>query len=795
MMNRIKLVFSPAFILLMAGAFITYWFRVYFTSENLPAVDLPSHFVFARQLRDHLLEGRIVFYDHTTFTGVPVFRFYSFLPALCTVLLSYPLELFASDPIVLSTHLILVLGMAIMPFTLYFAVWPLVAEISNGFDKQRLNQITVACLASAFAFWFINHDKQWHGIGAAAPMNIGLFAQVFGWHLFLVYLGYLARLRANASSRNFLGLGISYALLPISHTLTFVFVSFIGGLAFLFFGKNRRQIFVAHIMGFGLAGFWFWPTLSLLGTFTTYDVIRPEGDFLEILFRYPWNGLGRSIKSWFQGEFQTLEVIHLLQPFLVLTILLHPRINRQGTLFNYFLFGVLTVLLFSSGFIASSMPVGLHYYRFIAYEFLIFMVITCAVPMVFGVGSRFEKGIRLGICGLSIFSVYVNTTLPHIERQKIIDHKGEAYLSDENKVLDYFAGLPTKGRVYIEYLSNYDTYPFLSVHYVSSKLYPKAGFEAVVNSHLQESMSYRMLVASAKLLGAKTYNPPLLFTDHAGLDDPAKIEQLRAFGVTHVICAEKKFCNRLYNVLEKKPVKIGRYKIFTLLPDGFAPVQSAEKILIGYKDEKGTLPYYFIQYYFYGKQALFYKYHLLDLTKESQLPAGVKAVIINSSDPKSTGSFREDPGVKFHRADYTPKLYSLNHYDVHYPHNLEFDRYLEAEIFLNNFVVRSGLPYAQVPPKVEPTYPEFIWSQDGQSFEIRGVTPGKIYRVNYSYFPYWQIEGGRSFRGSEERLFIEAEGTTIKGHFTPWSAVSSYVGLMFTIISGLFAFAVFRRSR
>jgi hypothetical protein len=751
-------------------------------------------------MREHLLSGRIVFYDPSTFTGFTVNLFYGFLPALFAVLISYPLGLFVADPIVLGMHITLVSGMALLPATIYFAAKPLVQEFIPSLKSARHVRSALAILAVTLGFWFVNHDKQWHGIGAAAPMNIGLHAQVFGWHLFVLYLGFISRLylvedNRKANSRYFLGLAFTYALLPITHTLTFVFTTFTGGLLFLLLPNLRKRIFAAYLLGFCLVGFWFVPSLSLLGTYTTYDVIRPEGDFFEIIFRYPWYGVLRTLRSWLSGENILLDLIHIILPLILLTILIHPKIKREGVIFNLFLVCLLAALFFSSGFIASSLPVGLHYYRFVAYQFIILVLLSTAVPLVFlKQVDRFSFRLLL-ICGVAIAALSLNLALPHKEREKIISHKGLNYLQDERDVIEYFQARPNKGRVYIEYLSDYSKYSFLSVHYISSRLKIETGSEAIVNSHLQESMSYRMLVASAKLLGAKTYNPPLLFPDTAVLDDQTKLEQLQAFGVTHVICAERKFCNNLLEVVQAPYIKIGRYKIFELLPNGFKKIEPANKILLGYIDDKGTLPFYFVEYFMYAYQPLFKKYHLIDLTKHDAIPEGINHLLLNTT--KSIDAplgFRVDPGIKVYRVNYQPRNYVLNHYEVHYPHNVEFDRYQEAQEFLKNFSAQSGLAHVTFNPSESFEAPHFEFSPNGQEFTASGLTPGQFYRINYSYFPYWNVTGGEIFRGSEERIFIQAKDSTIKGVFTAWNSAASYVGLALTMVAVLFCLAIYRKA-
>src|SRR5690606_9158538 len=107
---------------------------------------------------------------------------------------------------------------------------------------------------------------------------------------------------------------------------------------------------------------------------------------------------------------------------------------------------------------------------------------------------------------IAMFALVTTVSLPHSERKMLFEKVGTDYLKDEDMIFDHFKSLEGKKRVYFEYLTNYKVYPSLSAHYLDSGLFAATGNESMVNSHLQESLTYRYITAAANSLGAKTYH-------------------------------------------------------------------------------------------------------------------------------------------------------------------------------------------------------------------------------------------------------------------------------------------------
>ncbi|HFD11030.1 MAG TPA: hypothetical protein ENJ32_00965 [Crenotrichaceae bacterium] len=777
---------APYCILAIIAGFIIWWFRVYFTSEAVASVDLPSQISLTKQLKEQLLAGHLSFYDPTTFTGWPAFQFYGFFPSLVAACGAYLFSFFASDPVILSTHVLLVFGAALLPFSFYFAGLPLAQDLIGYDNDLPLHyRWTLALMSSVWCFWFLNHDQQWYGIGAAAPMTIGLFSQLFGWHFFLLHLGILLRYLRTGLTRYSILLSMSYGLLLISHTLTFVFSSFIVLLCWFWFSQYRWKLFTIHLTGIGLVAFWFVPFISLMGDFTTYSIVRPKGDFLELFFRYPLYGLLRSIHTWFSGEFKLINPINLINALLFITLFYHQKISKTGLLWMLFIFILLALTLFSSGFVATSFPIGLHYYRFLGYCFILAVLIACVIPLVY---LRKEDNLTTAIItAIAIICFAATIALPHEKRKLIQANSTNTHLAVQNQVLDYFKDIPEKGRVYVEFLKSHKRFTPLARHYLSSQLYEFSGFESVVSSHLQETISYRMIVASVQMLGAKTYNSALLFKKNAQLDDRANIELLKSFGITHLVAGRSRFYRRIKRFAVLEPVKIGNYYIIQIQQPPTDKITPVNKQVIGFLDLKGNLPFHLIEFYFYSRRQLSKNFELIRLENRNAIPAGLDGLLINHDEDKLQLSEKWKTDNQYVIEINFSKHYLLDHYKPHYPHNVEIDAYHDVEDYLDKEagllkVFKQFGEFADAGLSSNEN-PELIWSDDKQTIYLNNLKPEQIYRINYSYFPYWQSQNGKVLRGSGERMFFIPNQPSATLKYSKWGFISTAIGYLLTLIS------------
>lgn len=767
---------------LYCSVFLLSWYAVYFTSGPVPSVDLPSHIALVELMIEQLGHGRIVFYDHTMFSGWVPFHFYGFLPALLNAVLAILLEPMSIEPVRLAAHLLLLFGAALLPFSFLFATRPLVRELlGESFDWRAAS--VHAVLSCVFCFWFLNHDEQWFGIGAAAPMNIGLLSQLFGWHFLLWYLRSLFCLLEGSKS-GWKYLALWYGALLITHTLTFVFASFLGFFYLIWSSHKRKELLLAHFTGVALVSFWFLPMAYFLGEFTAYDPHRPQGDFLQLLFRYPWFGVVRSLSA---GEF-FFHPINLLAPLFLILIVGCREFRSTHLFWGLFISGILGGIVFSSGFIASSIPFGFHYYRFLGYLFLIFVLMFLCVPMIFLRGARGSVLREGSIVVLCLLAFFMTLRMPHYEREMIKEKANTSYLSDEDSILEFFRDEVSGGRVYFEYINSYKTFPPLSAHYLDSSLSLKTGNESMVNSHLQESMTYRYVTAAASGLGANTYSVPHLYKENYFADDEQKLDQLRELGITHIVSGKKTFRMKLEELIPEAPKKFGRYRIFTLQEPPFSPVKEIDKWLIGYRDIKKNLPVSLLQKYFYAHGDLYSQFELVDLSDLDQIPVGIDILLLNTEDPDESERMKASSEVKKVIPINFKNRYHLDHYDVHYPHNVELDlfraihRYLSTIIRLPERLVEFSEDRVGSSSILEEEA-NLRWLDEEQQLHLSGLKKDRWYRINYSYFPYWQSDDALVLRGLGERMLLLPESEEVTLTFSRFSHWTAWGGLFLSFLA------------
>ena len=778
--------------------FLVCWFRHYLSDQNIASVDLPGHIAAIERLGMHWWRGNFSFYDPHWMSGWPAFQFYGFFGHLLAAILSYPLRLFSDEPVRFAVHLLFVFGSAALPFSVYYASLPFAKEIADrSFDRIRWLLAISVC---TFTFWFLNHDQQWHGIGAAGISNIGLFGQLFGWHFALLHFGALSRFIRVPSPRNSGWLTLFFFLTLISHLLTAVFSASLVLLSFLWFRERRVGLILSHALSFLLAGFWFLPILLYSGSYTVLDIFRPRGDFLELFLRYPWYALARNFGSWVEGEFQILNPTNIIALVFLVGILVHGAVRRSRLLIVFTVFLMIVLIAISSGFVASSLPVGFHYYRFHAYLFLFLCVVVSVVPIAFLVeveGSVGEKILAIGMAAVLLASFGFTARLPHYEWKQIHAHTGQHYLSDEQAVLDYFREQPQKGRVLFEYFSDYQRFPFLSAHYMVSRLQKETGFESINGLFIQSSLAIRFPIFSAYRLGAKLYRAPILFDRNSDLSDETKVQQLREFGVTHVVLSQTKLLKRLESFAVAAPVQFGPYHIVSLVEQAPSPAQYVRKEVLGYYDEKGNMPFRFLQFYFHSREQLTSRFELLELERGQKLPPQMTTLLVN-------GEVEESELLQIFSTDSLPVVENLNfsdsyltdHYKVQYQHNIELDQYWAVESYLaEDRKLDSRLSQASVfSSKSDESDLPFRWGNRFQEFALSRLQSDRLVRINYSYFPFWKSSDGEVYRGSGERIFFLPNREQAVLSYSPFSSKSGWIGYLCSLIAMTILVRQFRRA-
>ncbi|MBI5498138.1 MAG: hypothetical protein HY904_24260 [Deltaproteobacteria bacterium] len=778
-------------------AFMAWWFRIYFSTEPIAAVDLPGHIQAMHGLRSNLLTLGYTFYDISCFTGYAAFQFYSFLVHWAGAILSVPLTLISSDPVRLSSHLLLVLAMMTLPLPWIWAVRPWVEEIMEHRPEhvQRARWWT-ALTACAFSFWFINHDYQWWGIGAAAVMNIGLFSQAFGWHFMIMHIGSLTRLLRNGRPHEVRWTAIWFAILLLTHTMTAVFSFYIAFMALLWYRERRWDIIKAHAIAALLMAFWVLPMAAFLTSYTGLDIHRPQGDFFEVFFRYPFFAYFRVLRDVFHGQFVLIGATEPTLVFLATSLVAHRHAHRSTTLVTFAAFLALGLCILTSGFIATSVPMGFHYYRFMAYMML-FALVVLTPATVFYLRSALAPGrpdwmlpaYQVVFGGLMALCWITTAALPHNERDKVMATANKAYLSNEYKVLDFFRNQPEKGRVLFEYFSDYGRYPFLSCHFMSTSLWRETGHEAINGLFVQSSLAYHFPMGAANQLKANSYNGPLLYPSVTDLTDDARVAQMKEYGISWVVAGGDEFFNKMKPYSIGEPVVIGLYKILKLQEHPTPVVTPVHKHVVAYADLKGNVPFKYVELYFYAKQQLSPNYEVLAVKPGDDLPPQVEVVLLHGSASSVESAFEKMKASVVAAGGAPPRLvsfdyyapYPMRHYGTWYQHNPEIDDFDDVGKFLNKLELVKKFPDTAAPPAAAAS-PAFSWGSNNQSFSVSGLQPGQLYRLNYSYFPYWHTFDGTLFRMSGDRMALLPKSDQASAFYTRWLSFSTWLGWALTAL-------------
>jgi hypothetical protein len=784
------------FVLLAYTVFMLFWFRVYFSSLPVPAVDLPGHMAGIWGIRNNLSTLGYMFYDISCFAGYTAFAFYAWVVHFFTALLSLPLTWVADDPVQLASHLVLVFAMISLPWPIAWAFKPVLTQLFDGdANLIRRSRLVVSAAGCVFSFWFINHDNQWYGMGAAAVMNIGLFSQAYGWHCLIIFFGFLLRLLHQGRQKDARRAGAAFALLFMVHTMTAIFAFYLTFMSFLWFHQRRGLLVKSMVVGFGLMAFWTLPMVAYLSKYTGLDIHRPQGDFWEFLFRYPFFTYLRSISTWLHGEASMISAVEPTLVFL-LTVAAFSRFSHKATLLTAFLvFEVIGVTLLTSGFIATSVPQGFHYYRFQAYLLLFMVVLLSAVPAYIfkwaimpGRPSWLEPAAQAALLGIFLTGHVTQALLPHNEREKVSSLANKTYLANEYKVLDHFRNSVNKGRVLFEYFSDYGRYPFLSCHWMTTRLLRETGFESVNGLFVQASLSYHFPMGAANGMKANSYNGPLMFPSVQDLDDEARMQQMKEFGITHVVSGGEEFFNHVKPYAQGEPVVIGPYRI-TQIQEVQERVAPLRKTLVAYADVRGSIPYKFMELYFFAKKKLTQNFEIMDAKPGQSLPPQVAYILVNGSRSKAESAGNELADAVVRSGGQRPQVitvdhvptYLLKHFGTWYQFNPEIDDFTEAGKYLDR--ERLLEKFNPMPVDTAVPTPEFKWEPGNQTFHLSNLKPGQLYRVDYSYVPYFWSSNAKLWRMSADRILVWAQDEKVDVSFNRLSVMSTWVGLLVTALA------------
>lgn len=800
-MTRIRALNPSVIILLVFSCFVFLRYKHFITTEPIDSVDLHAHIDLIKKLKAQLLSGNLIFYDSTSFTGWPALVFYAFLPYLITTIISLPLDLFTKYSVELSTHLLIVTGLSLLNFIIYYAAMPFFNDMFENFKNSRHHQLKkeiqtfLALFISLFTFWFLKHNIN---LGASGIIHIGYYNQLFGWYALFIYIGLLYRYIQAGDKNLFFYCAVSLAAALLTHSLTAFYCMCIGGLCIMWFSNQRLRLLGIHLLGVLLTAFWLFPVIYYIGDYAVYNPVLGEHGpgLLKVFFEYPLYNEIISILNLLKGNFILLDYTNTLIIILLATALLNVDIRRTKLLSSLILFTILIAFLLINEYAISSLYLGIHYYRLIGLTIILYIFILSLVGV-----SLYKKDFiirsktnllsyRITLIIVLIICFTTGFMLPNEYRKDPAEVVGKDIFKPQNGVLHHLKSEDKNSRVYFENFSDDKKYPpEFSVRYMPSVLTIETGMETALYTFIEHSTSYRLISLSANLLGSQIYGPSQLAHGRAKLSSDTLIGQLKAFGITHIVSTDGKFYKRVRPYSIKPPVSINNYQIITIQKNPFIKIEVPDKQIIGFIDLTGNLKFSLLDYYFYINENLTNNFELIQLDDPSRVPNQIDTLIINHL-PGDVDTFvskygYEDKNILF--INFEPSIFNINHYKPNYFRNIEKGYFINLSYYLDKVV---QLPKRLVNGKIAKSIgtpdlqtANLSWNAKSQSFTMHNLQPGAIYRINYSYFPYFHTDEGTLFRGSKDRIFLIPDTQTVNVTFTSLYSFAFWIGVLCSIIA------------
>lgn len=772
-------------------------FSFLLSSQTLPSEDLPAHIALVERLSSLGWSGLFPFYHRGWFSGWTAFQYYGPLAHWVAACLSVPFRVLSSNPEQLAVYAVLWLNIICLPLSLYYSALPFAREACRKNEwglAERRWLLALSC--GLFSTWFLYHDEQFFGLGVGAILYVGLFSQSVAWNLLLLGIGALARITGEDKEQCYGLLGTVLLCLLLTHLLTAFYFFALCGVVLLWFADIRAVLLKVMALALLCSGFWLMPFLTLAPVFATSDPYPPSGDFLQFLFRYPlqyWRDL-------------VLTFPLDLTPILILAVSVFlftaARIRDSRFFIVYLVLLLLLQMFFSSSYVASSLPVGVHYYRTHGYLVLSLLPVLAAgflaaiVPRVSSdSGERYTFGIR-DVAALCVVVVCVGTRLllPSLEQSKAQQLMAQRAYVHQEKLMDYLRAQGAKGRVLVEYLDDYRRYPYLSSHYLESKLFSQTGLEALNGLFVESALSNKFASFSADKLSARIFHSYFVFLKDSNIDPFTALEQLRDLGVRYIVSGQDALLKSLRSLGLESVASFGPYRLVVLPDAPQSMITPVTKRVVAYLDEGGGLPFKFIEYYFYANKFLSSRFEVIEVSSREKLPAQVDLLLVNTENPVVVEDVKSEIKLISFGAPRMLEAYRRS-YPIHRAteYYRALKKYLDVDAHLAEEL--SGLAETSLAKRSKPETDTVLgWDSDQQSMSLTGLVPGEMYRINYSYAPQWFSSSGQVFRGSAERMFFVASAPAATLKFSPFYLASTWAGVLTSIV-GLLLFGRYLRWR
>jgi hypothetical protein len=391
---------------------------------------------------------------------------------------------------------------------------------------------------------------------------------------------------------------------------------------------------------------------------------------------------------------------------------------------------------------------------------------------------------RFAVCSLFLGALLVilsTALLPSAELGFVNAANRQKVFADQKDVLNYFKDRKGVGRVLFDHFLDPKKFSPSTPHYMSSNLFKESGVESSNGLFIQSSVAYQFPIAMAVASGLDHFTAPLPFAnlDKVGVTDA--IRRLLRFGVTHIVTTDGPHIQALLPFVEGELVPYGPYLILPLKNGKASSITTVQSPVVGYINNSGSLPFRLIEYFFFEQTELWNQFDLIELPNQGDIPTQVSLLLFNGPSDEAQSLASQHPNLEIVAMNFV-RSYVLKHYQVRYNYHRGVEDYGEARPYLQHVLKNTLRPSldkvllrAQRPESGKE--PRMRWSGADQEFDLEGLEPGKMVRIDYSYFPFWGSPDGTLFRGGAERMFFLPKGQSAHFEYSRWRAPASCWGV------------------
>ncbi|MFW0837846.1 MAG: hypothetical protein ACKKL5_02490 [Candidatus Komeilibacteria bacterium] len=509
--------------------------------SSLPAGwDTLPHYYGLQKMADWLPQGKITGYDMNWFSGFPLFQFYGpLLPMLIA-----GLYLLAGKLLALAFWYRLAILLSLLAFV-YSFVWFVITWWGR---KLRPWAYLVA-----LSFLFYPKLLSNHALGAGASIIDGMFVNLYGIALFLLFLTLLRRWERFRNMRDWWWLVVIGSATVLTHTLTTIALLVTVLLYCLLRWRRRLWLSMAKLAGlvFLLTAWWLIPFGKGLPYASSATAIALH-DYLFLLFPWDWQALLHG--QW--GQLEWLAAAVFVCGIFGLVKLIHSRQYIWPS------FLLIWLLILASRYIVTFAPnFPLHYYRLFPFVYVIFLAMAA-----FGLSSLWQwsraykiwRGVGLAL----LVFVFIYTIAWHYRLAGGSGQIDWRYLrwdspyyfaldkypaaQEARQLTDYLATLPDRQRILVEQPTT-DQGWVGSPHYFKTIL-PLQGQAVPGGLYIEGAIESPLFSPTwAVVSDSFTWGEMSLYNDPTfrQQSSDSMLERLQYFGVDTVVAISDKLKNAL----------------------------------------------------------------------------------------------------------------------------------------------------------------------------------------------------------------------------------------------------------